>query len=82
MDELKRRNVIDPEAYRRVNDYLSAKQGLGLTEGGEDSEIDEEDNEIEEIESKISDTIQYLIQHDRNELQELFELFEKKGDIF
>ena len=45
-------------------------------------EEEEEENKVEQIESKISDTVHYLIQHDRNEIKQLFELFEKEGDTY
>ena len=55
LDELKRRGAINPQLYRKINDYLSEKQGLGIEE--EDSSDDEEEEET--VEDKISNTTKY-----------------------
>ena len=84
LDELKRRNFIGADVYRKLNDYLSGIPGSGLIDPNEDAseEMEIEEEEENEIESKISDTLQYLIQHDRNEIQQLLELFEKEGETY
>ena len=73
---LKRKRFIDADAYRILNDYLAGVSNCGLIDpGSEDMEIeDEEDN----INSKISETVRYIIQHDRNEMEDLLQVFEKE----
>lgn len=98
LDELLNRNAITRETYKKLNSLLaqslgagnlSKKQGLGLTteeQEHEDEEMEEEkeeeENMLDEVESKISDTLQYLIQHDRREIEELLQFFEKTGDTY
>ena len=53
---------MKPEGYRKINDFLSKKQGLGIEE--EDS-IDEEEEKENTVEAKISNTVKYLVEHDR-----------------
>ena len=45
MDELKKRDEIEPEAYTKLNDYLSQTQGLGIKE---DSSEDDDEETVEE----------------------------------
>ena len=54
---------------------------LGLTTE-EEMEEEEEENATDQVESKISDTLQHLIMHDRREIQELLDFFQKTGDIY
>ena len=75
MDELKRRDEIEPEAYTKLNDYLSSKQGFGKEE-------DSSEEEEETVEDKISNTVRYLVEHDANEIQQLLELFEKTASTY
>ncbi len=82
LDELNRRNFIDREAYRKLNDYLSGIPGSGLLEPEEMEIEEEEENEEIDVLSKISDTLAYVIQHDRNEIEELLKVFEKEGDTY
>ena len=63
LDNLKGRGVIKSEDYRKVTDYFSSKQ---------QSEESEEEEEVEkDVDSKISDTLQYLIQHDMNKIESI-----------
>ena len=64
LDNLKARGVIKSEDYRNVNDYLSSKQ---------------QSEEEKDVESHISDTVQYLIQHDVKAIERLLEIFLEKG---
>ena len=66
LDNLKARGVIKSEDYRNVNDYLSSKQ-------------QSEEEEEKDVESHISDTVQYLIQHDVKAIERLLEIFLEKG---
>ena len=84
-DELKRRGEIEPEEYRRLNDHLSAKQGSGLTMQEEDDsneEMEEEEDMLDVVGRKIVDTSQYLIEHDKRELERMFVFFEDKVDTY
>ena len=76
LDELKRRDEIEEEAYTKLNDYLSSKQGLGKVDDSS------EDDEEETVEDKISSTIRYLVEHDLKEIQQLMALFEQKAGTF
>ena len=58
--------MIKSEDYRNVNDYLSSKQ-------------QSEEEEEKDVESHISDTVQYLIQHDVKAIERLLEIFLEKG---
>ena len=64
LDNLKARGVIKSEDYRNVNDYLSSKQ---------------QSEEEKDVESHISDTVQYLIQHDVKAIERLLEVIVEKG---
>ena len=64
LDNLKARGVIKSEDYRNVNGYLSSKQ---------------QSEEEKDVESHISDTVQYLIQHDVKAIERLLEIFLEKG---
>ena len=75
MDELKRRDEIESDAYTKLNDYLSSKQGLGKEE-------DSSEEEEETVEDKISNTVRYLVEHDANEIQQLLELFEQTASTY
>ena len=72
LDNLKARGVIKSEDYRKVTDYLSSKLQS-------EEEEEEEEEEEKDVESRISDTLQYLIQHDMKEIKKLLELFVEKG---
>ena len=76
LDELKRRDEIESDAYTKLNDYLSSKQALGKEE--EDSSEEEE----ETVEDKISSTVRYLVEHDMKEIQQLLELFENTAGTY
>ena len=75
LDELKRRDEIESDAYTKLNDYLSSKQALGTEE--EDSSEEEET-----VEDKISSTVRYLVEHDMKEIQQLLELFENTAGTY
>ena len=69
---------MKPEGYRKINDFLSEKQGLGIEE--EDSSDDEEEEET--VDDKISNTTEYLVEHDRREIQKLLKLFDETIDTY
>ena len=77
LDELKRRGAINSQKYKEINDILSEKQGLGIEE--EDSSDEEEEDTVE---AKISNTVNYLVEHDKREIEQLLELFEKTAGTY
>ena len=79
LDELKRRDEIEEEAYIKLNDYLSSKHGLGKEEEEEEDSSEEEE---ETVEDKIISTVRYLVEHDVREIQQLLDLFEQKASTY
>ena len=69
LDELLREGAIDPTEYTQLNTRLTAAEDL--TTDKEEKEEEEEDEEEEE--NMTNDTIQCLILHDKEELQDLME---------
>ena len=68
LDELLRQGVIDPTEYTQLNSGLTVKEDLTT-----DKEEKEETEENKEEDNMTNSTIQYLIQHDKKELQDLLE---------
>ena len=66
LDELLHQHGITPEIYKKMNDMLSPSIGHGINEAK---------NEREELEEKVIDTVEYLIRHDRSEIEELLNTF-------
>ena len=70
LDELLHQHGITREIYKKMNDLLSTSIGHGIN-GEKPAEKDEE----EELEEKIIDTVEYLVRHDRTEIEELLNSF-------
>ena len=64
LDELLHQHGITREIYKKMNDLLSASIGHGIN-GEKPAEKDE----------KIIDTVEYLVRHDRREIEELLNTF-------
>ncbi len=90
LDDLLRQDGITHDTYRKINGLLSLSIGHGVEESEEqDEEKEEEEPEASgeqeddnELESKISDTLEYLIRHDRREIEELLTNFEKEEEEY
>ena len=67
LDEMLRQGTIDPAEYTQLNTRLTATED-GIIDQEEKDDDDEEDEEEENMENAA---IQYLVQHDKEELQEL-----------
>ena len=67
LDELLHQHGITHEIYKKMNDLLSSSIGHGINEAKD---------EREEIERKVIDTVEYLIRHDRSEIEELLNAFQ------
>ena len=74
LDELLRQGAIDPTEYTQLNTGLMVKEDLTT-----DKEEKEETDEDKEEENMTNTAIQFLILHDKEELQDLME--EIKDDI-
>ena len=88
LDELLRQDGISHRMYRQYNDLLADSPpniGSGITPtGGEEESNDEEEMALsaeDQIKKDITATADYLIQHDKKELQELVAGIEKDKDI-
>ena len=66
LDELLHQHGITHEIYKKMNDLLSTSIGHGINDAK---------NEREELEKKVIDTVEYLIRHDRSEIDELLNTF-------
>ena len=66
VDELLRQGVIDPTEYTQLNTRLTEEEDLTI-----DKEEEEGEEEDEEEENMTNAAIQYLILHDKEELQDL-----------
>ena len=90
LDELKRQGGISRRMYRRYNDFLaeSLPVEFGIDDEetameNEDEEAQEEKGEEDEMKRIIRDTIDHVIQHDKQELGELLiELRDEVGEEF
>ena len=67
LDELLHQHGITHEIYKKMNDLLSTSIGDGINEAKD---------EREELEKKVTDTVEYLIRHDRSEIEELLNAFQ------
>ena len=74
LDEMLSQGAIDPAEYTQLNTRLTKVDDHII-----DKEEKEEEEEAEDDENITNATIQYMIQHDREELQDLIE--EIKDDI-
>ena len=68
LDELLRQGALDPTEYTQLNTRLTEAEDLTT-----DKEEKEEEEEDEEEENMTNAAIQYLILHDKEELQDLME---------
>ena len=68
LDELLRQGALDPTEYTQLNTRLTKEEDQTI-----DKEEKEEEEEDEEEENMTNATIQYLILHDKEELQDLME---------
>ena len=66
LDELLHQHGITHEIYKKMNDLLSTSIGHGINDAKD---------EREELEKKVIDTVEYLIRHDRSEIDELLNTF-------
>ena len=69
LDELLRQGALDPSEYTQLNTRLTEEEDLTTDK----EEKEEEEEEDEEEENMTNATIQYLILHDKEELQDLME---------
>jgi hypothetical protein len=67
LDELLHQHGITHEIYKKMNDLLSTSIGHGIDDGKD---------EREELEKKVIDIVEYLIRHDRSEIEELLNAFQ------
>ena len=88
LDELLRQDGISHRVYRQYNDFLAESPlniGSGINPtGGEEESNDEEEMALsteDQIKKDITSTADYLIQHDKRELQDLVAGIEKDEDI-
>ena len=87
LDELLRQDGINHHMYRQYNDFLAGSPpniGSGITPTGEEEESNDEEmllSRDDQIKKDITATADYLIQHDKKELQELVTEIEKDDDI-
>ena len=87
LDELLRQEGISHGMYRQYNDFLADSPpniGSGITPIGGEEESNEEEMVLsrdDQIKKDITSTADYLIQHDKKELQELVTEIEKDDDI-
>ena len=87
LDELLRQDGINHHMYRQYNDFLAGSPpniGSGITPTGEEEESNDEEMALsaeDQIKKDITSTADYLIQHDKKELQELVAEIEKDNDI-
>ena len=70
LDELLRQGAIDATEYTQLNTRLTEEEDLTIDKEEKEEEEEEED---EEEENMTNATIQYLILHDKEELQDLME---------
>ena len=87
LDELLRQDGISQRMYREYNDFLAESlpniSGSG-TITADEQESSEEEMELspeDQIKKDITETADYLIHHDKKELQELIAEIEKDDDI-
>ena len=66
LDELLHQHGITHETYKKMNDMLSTSIGHGINEAKD---------ERVQLEKKVIDTVEYLIRHDRSEIEELLNVF-------
>ena len=71
LDELLPQGAIDPTEYTQLNTGLTEEEDLTIDK--EEEEEGEEEEEDEEEENMTNATIQYLILHDKEVLQDLME---------
>ena len=76
LDALLQQHGITRNMYRMLNNLLSESVGDGIKE--EEKKDDDDDDDDNELEAKVSDTVEYLIRHDRAEIGELLKAFEKE----
>ena len=90
LDELLRQNGITRTLYRKMNGLLSIGDGIEQAEHEEEQQHEQEEGEEEEegegdgenmLEDKITDTVDYLIKHDRAEIEKLLTGFEKEQTV-
>ena len=72
LDALLKQNGITRTIYKKMNNMVSSGDGID-----EEEEKEEEEDE-NTLEGKISDTVEYLIRHDRSEIGELLNTFESE----
>ena len=70
LDELLYQHGITREIYKKMNDLLSASIGHGI-----DGEKSDEKDAEEVLEEKIVETVEYLVRHDRSEIEQLLNSF-------
>ena len=73
LDELLRQGAIDPTEYTQLNTRLTEEEDLTIDKEEKEEGEEEEEEEDEEEENMTNATIQYLILHDKEELQDLME---------
>ena len=64
LDELLHQHGITHEIYKKMNGLLATSIGHGISD------------EMEELEKKVVDTVEYLIRHDKSEIEELLNTFQ------
>ena len=79
LDELLRQGALDPSEYTQLNTRLTEEEDL--TTDKEEKEEEEEEEEDEEEENMTNATIQYLILHDKEELQDLMKGIKDEIDV-
>ena len=82
LDNLLQLGGITPQAYKAVNGVLnqSLGSGIGDDDDAEDDDADEE-NVQSDLKSKISETVDYLIRHDKEEVGTLLDQFSEEEEF-
>ena len=80
-----RMGMIDEDYRKDVSHILSEGNGIEQQQQQEEDEVEDEAGEEEEeeksLEDKITDTLDYLIRHDRDEIEKLLKVFEKDQNV-
>ena len=80
LDNLLQLGGITRQAYNAVNGVLNQSIGAGIGDD-DDVEEDDEENVQSDLKSKISETVNYLIRHDKDEVGALLEQFDEEEEF-